>query len=1120
MDPRHRVAAVLEFRLSGDRLVRGTSARVLTAADHADFARWGEGYHAIARRGDNKAGLLRLGQDIKDWLDGPERWLSGLPKPAIACFAVDERPDEAARRFLDVPWELAADKTGFLAAAAGTMWTPLRRIGPTREPPKPDGEFRLSALFMAAAPRGPDELDFDAEESAILKATAKAGLDLHVEDSGTLAELVPHWARLSPEVLHVSCHGTAEPEPALALEDPTGGLALATLPDLAGEFVDRGPRLLFLSACHTGDGAADTALAGQLVETGFPAVLSWADSVYDTDASDFAATFYAALALPRTRLEAAYAQARFKLLQPKPDARVPAHWHQARLFLGPTGGGVLTGGTKARLAAGADAGRKQILAARGGSIEVASRTDFVGRRRPIQAIRRAFAPGSGAVGALIHGLGRQGKSSLAARIIDRYPDLTPIILYQRCDGPSLLDEIRRRRSEDAVAEICGRYRNAVDANHADYDPTALGRAFRQLLEDPYRDRGLLIVLDDFEQCLDEPVASGEHRLKPIAAQTLSALIEALDGVNSASRLIITSRYTFACRGETGRDLLPLLLDVSLAALSRAEAVRQARQKLLGGRPPPPGFDALAGRAIAAARGNAGLQDLLFRLALADSGKGGEAIAGLEAFLADGTAPDQEELRRTLEGLLIDRLLGFLTEAERLLLGASTLFRLPTPLALWQGWGEAASLGRPDRLLAFGLWEIAADLVDPERLAITPNVIATARLAPPKHADQILAALIQPLFAAWGGADRSRTPYATDIELCRLALDGGALDVLVATAEYAIRGLEREFNYRAAAELSTRVLDRLSQAGRSPDPGLLRAAAEIYDHTGDAARLQALYETAGSIIAADDPTLPKDERTARAGLRLRYGAWLARRGEPDRALAELEATCTIFEALGDRRSRAVTLGDIARIRGAKGEVDAALALHQEQIAIFEALGDRRSRAVTLGDIARIRGAKGEVDAALALHQEQIAIFEALGDRRERAVTLGDIARIRGAKGEVDAALALHQERLATYEALGDRPEIAHASFEIGSIQLNQALAGQDGELFAQALGALGTSYQILCETGRLDGICVVGMTFGQALAMAGASEEARPILARSVEGFRRLGWQGRAEQAESVLTSLG
>ena len=35
-------------------------------------------------------------------------------------------------------------------------------------------------------------------------------------------------------------------------------------------------------------------------------------------------------------------------------------------------------------------------------------------------------------------------------------------------------------------------------------------------------------------------------------------------------------------------------------------------------------------------------------------------------------------------------------------------------------------------------------------------------------------------------------------------------------------------------------------------------------------------------------------------------------------------------------------------------------HQESLAIYEALGDKRSRAIALGDIARLLAAKGEVE----------------------------------------------------------------------------------------------------------------------------------------------------------------
>src|SRR6185503_13419899 len=121
-------------------------------------------------------------------------------------------------------------------------------------------------------------------------------------------------------------------------------------------------------------------------------VLGWADAVFDPDASAFAAEFYRQAARRRINVEAAWAAARFALVGRRPVGRRPVHWHLARLFLGPQGGGVLTEGSAARVASDIDAGSKAVLKARGGSgqIEVASRFEFVGRREQVQAILGEF----------------------------------------------------------------------------------------------------------------------------------------------------------------------------------------------------------------------------------------------------------------------------------------------------------------------------------------------------------------------------------------------------------------------------------------------------------------------------------------------------------------------------------------------------------------------------------------------------------------------------------------------------------------------------------------------------------------------------------------------------------
>jgi len=1081
----------VEFRLSNDRLTHGGTTRVLMDADRERFADWIAHYHDLAWRTGSDDELRVLGSEIYTWLDGDERWLAALrdnaDAPVVAEFAVADTSAETDRRFLEVPWELAATGDGYLAADPALIWAPLRRIGARGTPLAADPKHRLGVMFMAAAPAGQSELEIEAEEAAILRATAALGLDLAVEETGTLPELSIAWnAAASLNVLHLSCHGQGGAEPFLALEDEVGELAKVKLADLAGKLVQNRPRLLFLSACHTGEGG-DTldSLARGLIRAGFPAVLGWADAVFDRDASEFAAAFYERLTATGMTVQTAWGATRFDLLQrPNP----PTHWHLARLFLGRSGGGALAAGTAGRQRDDADAGRKAVLEAPGRQIEVASRFEFVGRRRQIQEILRTFRQRQSA-GAAILGLGRQGKSSLAARIIDRNPHLTPVVLFRCCDGPSLLGEISRRI--DGAAGICARYRDRVDPNRPDhYDADALFHALRALLEGPcgHRTTGgkpILLLLDDFEALLDPPAgADSIHAVQRDAAAPLAAVIRAFEAGGTESRLLLTCRYAFRL-SERGQDLAARLRRVDLPAMSPAESLKQARQKLAAagveGAAALFRFAAFQPRAIAAARGNAGLQDLLFQAALTDPAAGEAATAALEAHLAGGTLPERQDLRDTLERLLIREILGWLTPGERHLLHASTLVRLPVPLPVWRRYADHSGSGSPDRLLAFGLWERLPDLVDRRTDAAAPNAIGAAYLGDDAidRSEQVVALILPDLFQAWGGAERSKVPYVIDIELTELALRCCNCDVLAATGADAIRGFAAGFDYRAAAATASATLDALAAAGQSLPIELLRAAAEGYSYVGDAERLKTVFGLAPAAVG-DDASLPFSERMTRADFRLSYGNYLARQGEPDLALLELRAAQAAFDALGVRQPYATTLGYIARILIDQGNIEQALKLHHEQVRIFESVNDRRGRAVTLGDIARVLTSQGKVAEALKLHNEQVQILEDLGERRERAIALGDIARILVDMGEFEQALKLCDEQIQLFEALGERRErtiilgiVARIYTEQGNVE--EAFKLHDQELMVyEALGdrrsrsiTLGQIAHVLANQGEVE-----------------------------------------------------
>ena len=168
-------------------------------------------------------------------------------------------------------------------------------------------------------------------------------------------------------------------------------------------------------------------------------MLGWDGSVYDVDAMDFAQVFYRRL-VGRDRVPLAAARARQALRQARlADPAQGRHWHLARLYLGPRGGGALTAPGQPKRKPALDVYKDQFLDQRRGEVPVARRAEFVGRRRQAQAVLKAFR--DGAAGVLIHGMASLGKSSLAARIASRMSARKPVVVFNKYDELTVFDRL-------------------------------------------------------------------------------------------------------------------------------------------------------------------------------------------------------------------------------------------------------------------------------------------------------------------------------------------------------------------------------------------------------------------------------------------------------------------------------------------------------------------------------------------------------------------------------------------------------------------------------------------------------------------------------------------------------
>ncbi|MGA2826055.1 MAG: CHAT domain-containing protein [Streptosporangiaceae bacterium] len=1079
------------------------SRRALAPADAALLTGLADRYVRAVQAGSDAGLFVELGRELFGWLDGDQGQLSALleraARPLIFEVQGPPKPPDAAWALLRAPFELlAAPGGGFLAEDELARFCVVRRLGPAEKQPGP-GPFRLGLAFMASAPRGQHELDFEAEEAAILSAVGESRIDLMVDDTGDPEQLAHRLADLGDmpiPVVHLSCHGInnwsdrlgAPGVPVLMMENDIGGGRPTTAADLVS-LLPAGLQMLFVSACLTATGADASghlppgdarkgdpgpgtsgglvahSLATALVEAGVPAVIGWDGSVGDQAATLFAERLYRRLA-DRAEVAVAVGDARRVLLDSQ-DSLVRADWHLARLWLGPTGGGPLVAGNRKRSLVTATHGTKTFLD-RKQQVPVATAEMFVGRRPELQQALRALRSGQRA-GVLLHGQGRLGKSSLAARIADRCPDLAVAVVFGDYTPLAILDAVAAAvRANPAARDLIESRLPQVRQR-----PEAIEAVLVDLLAGPCAQAGeagqrpLLLIIDDLEQILVADPA-GPHRVATEHARVLAAVLRAFDPAETDSRLLITSRFTFTLDGLQAR-----LETVPLRPLSTvAQHKLQRRQQALTPAERLAERAGLAGRALAVSRGNPGLQDLIGLQLVYGEQVGREraeaAVAGMEAYLQQGDLPADTEVRAFLENLALDTLLQEAGASNVALLRTATLFTVPVPEAVIEVLADLVG-GSAPRLRGLGLLAPYQDLYDPAHQALAADPLATGRVKPLSPSEQaaLAAASVGPLFAAWGGpAPQPGRDLALDLQLAGLALLADDPAVVAACAPGAVAGL-RNGPAAEAFRLGQDAIELLDGHGRTVPLALLRRSADAALTSGDGKTGEALLNRAvQQAEAGDEETGPLDQA----------------------------------RVIVERARHLITRGELAQ----------AEQLFRQAHQLFAAGGSELEAAAAMGSIADIAYQRGDYDEALRIRREvALPVYERLGDTRETALTWGKIADIAYQRGDYDEAAELQRKRLEVNKQLGDLDGTAAADWDLARIDLTR----QD---YKSALPRLIESFQILGHLQRPDGIATVGITLGQLLMAAGQTDSARQALGDSLAAATKLGWTDMVQQINELL----
>ena len=863
-----------------------------------------------------------------------------------------------------------------------------------------------------------------------------------VEESGCKTFLKERLALDGPfQAVHLTCHGDIDRDlgPILALETPEGRTDKVTPGELIKTLGEKKAHLVFVSACRTAELEPDPAakIEGKaiepyvraLVRSGAANVLGWDGSVSDRDAISFATVFYRELASYQSvPFAAAAARAELRRLH-RDNPKQGGHWHLARVYLGRAGGGPLCDNSKAKRSFRRKAGHQEFLDQVDKKVPVASAREFVGRRRQIQEILRAFQDRAMA-GVLVYGMGNIGKSSVAARAAHRLPKHQAVVIYDRYDGPAIFDRLLEALPGAARPAWAGQWRQSIEA-----DGTLLGHALEDFLAGPLANRPILLIIDDLEQILEDPAPDRDRTpVKDVAGQpdawraALAGVIRAFIKAETDSKLLLTSRYLFTLPDGQGRDLADRLHPVPLPPMSGRERFKQwqAAQRLASDAPDEPGEAAWLQivRGLDAAGGNPGLQEILCRPILAgELPAARQAIDAVLRWKASGQIPQEESAAQEFfQRVSFETYTKALTPDQKVQLRASTLFteELPIPASALEAAGRAAGVNNParavGRLAGLGLMDFWGEILGAPHLSANPlaRPLAGHRLTEKETAD-LAAAAIGPLAKAWLDSDGDFPIDPRGVEAARLALAGNAAPEVFEKAALAAGAFLFDYKHQAkeALEILEAALARVEAAGKPPDLRFLMLASDCAERIGEAGRQIELLEKGLGIQT--------DAQLLMAQLIAKHAETVLAKDDPKKALETLHKAAALFKEAGDERSDAVTSGKIADILQSRGELEEALRIRQEEeLPVYERLGDVREKAVTMGKIADILFRRGELEEALRLRQEEeLPVYERLGELRSKAVTMGNIADILFSRGDYEEALRIRQEeQLPVYERLGD------------------------------------------------------------------------------------------------------
>ncbi len=243
-------------------------------------------------------------------------------------------------------------------------------------------------------------------------------------------------------------------------------------------------------------------------------------------------------------------------------------------------------------------------------------------------------------------------------------------------------------------------------------------------------------------------------------------------------------------------------------------------------------------------------------------------------------------------------------------------------------------------------------------------------------------------------------------------------------------------------------------------GYAEAGLEVALATGDPGEIGKIYSRLSSIAKQQgdfERSAAMDEQALRyhrdagneweiAGTLTGIGRMAQNRGDHDEAAGHLHEALEIMRRLGDPQGESVVLGTLALLAAAQGGDDGlerAVELHEAAITIDRELGYKRGLAIELDHLAAVRRRKGDLGAAYRCVEEALDLWLELGDPVDLAFWFEMLAELETAAGRLEPAARFFGV------AASVRAEIGHGQAASNGGEENDSLGQVRAEMGEEA-----------------------------------------------------------------------